>query len=121
MIGALQPRVIGRAARRRTDMVRAAVVLFNRDLRVHDHPALSAAARAAEHVVRLFVWDDALLSSSFAAPNRLRFLLDSLADLDARCARAAPGLVVRRGDVVARGGRGSRARRARRRSSPATT
>lgn len=80
--------------------MRAAVVLFNRDLRVHDHPALTAAARAAEHVVPAFVWDDALLASRFAAPNRLRFLLDSLEDLDAALRTRGAGLVVRRGDVV---------------------
>ena len=76
------------------------VVLFNRDLRVHDHPALTAAARAAEHVVPAFVWDDALLSSDFAAPNRLRFLLDSLTDLDRALRSRGAGLVVRRGEVV---------------------
>jgi deoxyribodipyrimidine photolyase len=29
--------------------VRSAIVLFNRDLRVHDHPALTAAGQTAEH------------------------------------------------------------------------
>ncbi len=81
-------------------MVRAVVVLFNRDLRVHDHPALSAAARAADHVVPAFVWDEALLSSGFAVPNRLRFLLESVGDLDRALRARGAGLVVRRGDVV---------------------
>ena len=80
--------------------MQAVLVLFNRDLRVHDHPALSAAARAARHVVPAFVLDDALLSSRFAAPNRLRFLLDSLADLDDALRTRGARLVVRRGDVV---------------------
>ena len=80
--------------------MRTAVVLFNRDLRVHDHPALSAAARAAQHVVPAFVWDESLLSSDFAAPNRLCFLLDSLADLDRALRSRGAGLVLRRGDVV---------------------
>jgi deoxyribodipyrimidine photo-lyase len=80
--------------------VRVVVVLFNRDLRVHDHPALSAAARVADHVVPAFVWDDALLSSGFAAPNRLRFLCDSLSDLDGALRTRGAGLVMRRGDVV---------------------
>ena len=80
--------------------MRAVVVLFNRDLRVHDHPALSAAARAADHVVPAFIWDDALLSSDFAAPNRLRFLLDSLHDLDDALRARGAGLVLRRGDVA---------------------
>jgi len=37
---------------------RTIVVLFNRDLRVHDHPALAAAAREADELVSLFVLDE---------------------------------------------------------------
>src|SRR5262245_51246224 len=53
----------------------ATVVLFTRDLRVHDHPALVAACRAGAPVLPLFVLDDAILNGPFAAPNRVRFLL----------------------------------------------
>ena len=79
--------------------MRAAIVLFTRDLRVHDHPALVAAAEA-ESVVPLFVFDDAILRT-FGAPNRLAFLLEALADLDRALSELGSGLVVRRGDVVA--------------------
>lgn len=79
---------------------RVAVVLFTRDLRVHDHPALAAAAGEAEYVVPLFVFDDAILGSDFARPNRLSFLLDSLVELDSSLRRLGAALVVRRGDVV---------------------
>ncbi len=75
---------------------RTAVVLLTRDLRTHDQPALAVAAATAERVVPLFVLDDGILGTTFAAPNRVGFLLESLADL----ARRLP-LVVRRGDVVA--------------------
>jgi deoxyribodipyrimidine photolyase len=61
---------------------RTAVVLFTRDLRLHDHPALTAAVERAERVVPLFVLDDRVLAA-FGAPNRVAFLLDSLDDLDA--------------------------------------
>jgi deoxyribodipyrimidine photolyase len=61
----------------------ATVVLFTRDLRVHDHPALVAACRAGAPVLPLFVLDDAILNGPFAAPNRVRFLLDCLHDLRA--------------------------------------
>jgi deoxyribodipyrimidine photo-lyase len=81
--------------------VRAVVVLFNRDLRVHDHPALAEAARAAETVVPLFVVDDALLASGFAVPNRAAFLVDSLTDLRSALRARGGDLVVRRGDPVA--------------------
>jgi deoxyribodipyrimidine photo-lyase len=83
-----------------TSAPRCTIVLFTRDLRVHDHPALWQAARTSDHVVPLFVFDDALLGSDYATPNRVRFLLESLADLD-RSLRALGGrLVVRRGDPV---------------------
>ena len=80
--------------------MRAAVVLFNRDLRVRDNPALTAAARA-ELTVPLFVLDEALLGSRFAAPNRVAFMLEALRDLDASLRKAGARLFVRRGDPVA--------------------
>ncbi|HKG35022.1 MAG TPA: deoxyribodipyrimidine photo-lyase [Solirubrobacterales bacterium] len=76
-----------------------ALVLFNRDLRVHDNPALSAAARAAR-VVPLFVLDRTLLASRFAAPNRLAFMVDSLRDLDGALKARGGRLFVREGDPV---------------------
>lgn len=76
-----------------------AIVLFNRDLRVHDHPALTAAA-GAERTVPLFVFDEALLGSRFAAPNRVAFMLEALRDLDERLRKAGGRLIVRRGDPV---------------------
>lgn len=82
----------------------AAVVVFTRDPRVRDHPALSAACRAAR-VAPLFVIDDSLLLRARPAANRLRFLVDSLADLDASLRRLGGALVVRRGiwvDEIAR-------------------
>lgn len=81
--------------------MRTAVVLFTRDLRVRDQPALAEAAAAAERVVPLFVFDDGILGSAFAAPNRVRFLLDSLGDLRRSLRDLGGTLAVRRGDVVA--------------------
>ena len=91
--------------------MRTAIVLFNRDLRVHDNPALAAAARA-ERTVPLFVLDEALLGSRFAAPNRVAFLLEALRDLDESLRRAGGRLYLRRGDPVAEAiARGARVRR----------
>jgi deoxyribodipyrimidine photo-lyase len=78
---------------------RSAVVVFTRDLRLRDHPALSAACRA-ERVVPLFVIDESLLRRTRPAANRLRFLVDSLADLDASLRRLGGALVIRRGEWV---------------------
>jgi deoxyribodipyrimidine photo-lyase len=79
---------------------RTTVVLFTRDLRVHDHPALACAAAVGARVVPLFVLDDALLRSDYARPNRVQFLLESLADLDESLQALGGRLVLRRGDPV---------------------
>ncbi|WP_033343497.1 cryptochrome/photolyase family protein [Catenuloplanes japonicus] len=78
--------------------MKTAVVLFTRDLRVHDQPALAAACANAEHVVPLFVLDPALLGRS---ANRDRFLHQALADLRASLKDRGADLVVRHGDTVA--------------------
>lgn len=77
----------------------SSLVLFTRDLRVHDHPALDAAARSGGSCVPLFVLDPGLTKRS---PNRTRLLLEALVDLDASLGRLGSPLVVREGDVVAR-------------------
>ena len=80
--------------------MRTTVVLFTRDLRLHDHPALHEAQRRGK-VVPAFVLDDAILESSYGRPNRVGFLIDSLRDLDASLKSKEARLVIRRGDVVA--------------------
>lgn len=79
--------------------VKVGIVLFTRDLRVHDNPALHAACEECERVLPLFVLDDAVLGR-FGAPNRVAFLLDSLRELDLSLRELGGELVVRRGDVV---------------------
>jgi deoxyribodipyrimidine photo-lyase len=76
--------------------VRTIVVLFTRDLRVHDNPALHAACSAADRVVPLFVVDPAVPSS----PNRKRFLAQSLADLRESLRGCGGDLIIRKGDPV---------------------
>jgi deoxyribodipyrimidine photo-lyase len=61
--------------------VPTAVLLFTSDLRVYGHPALAEAMREADGVVPLFVLDDAITRSAYAAPNRMGFLHESLGDL----------------------------------------
>lgn len=74
-------------------------MLFTRDLRVRDNPALTAACEAG-HVVPVFVLDEAILGGPFAAPNRVRFLLDCLADLRTSLRDLGGDLLVPRGDTV---------------------
>jgi len=79
--------------------MKTSIMLFTRDLRIHDNPALAAACAEAERVVPVFVYDDVLLGN--AAPNQVRFLADSLDDLRETLCGLGGDLVVRRGDPVA--------------------
>jgi deoxyribodipyrimidine photo-lyase len=74
-----------------------AIVLFTRDLRVHDNPALAGACARASQVVPLFVVDPALT----VPPNRARFLADSVAALREELRHRGGDLVIREGDPVA--------------------
>ncbi|MGN2641562.1 cryptochrome/photolyase family protein [Nocardia takedensis] len=75
------------------------IVLFTRDLRVRDNPALTAGCRA-DAVVPLFVLDEAILSGRAATPNRAAFLAAALSELDAELREMGGKLVVRRGKVA---------------------
>ena len=78
----------------------SSVMVFTRDLRVTDNPALAAATADGEHTVPLFVFDDALLARCGDHANRLGFLLESLHDLDRSLHDRGGALAVRRGDWV---------------------
>ncbi len=79
-----------------------ALVWFRRDLRDHDHAALSAALAAAEQVYCAFVFDtdilDALPSSH---DRRVHFIRESLAELDAALQARGGALIVRHGRASA--------------------
>ncbi|GAA2014656.1 deoxyribodipyrimidine photo-lyase [Nocardiopsis rhodophaea] len=78
--------------------MRPTIVLFTRDLRVRDHPALAAAVDRDAPVVPLFVVDPAITAR--AARNRIAYLREALADLRCALRAAGGGLVLRRGDTV---------------------
>ncbi len=77
-----------------------AVVLFTRDLRIHDQPALTAACDHADRVVPLFVLHDRILTSRYAAPNRVAHLLEALHDLRRHLDDLGATLVVRHGALT---------------------
>ena len=85
-------------------MASTAIVWLRSDLRVHDHPALTAAAAAHDRVVPLFVVDDRLMDAGrFPSGPRAAFLRGCLADLDGALRERGAALVVRHGlpeDVV---------------------
>jgi deoxyribodipyrimidine photo-lyase len=76
-----------------------AVVVFTRDLRVSDHPALTAAARTS-NVLCAFIHDDALRFGRPMHPLRTLFLSECLADLDTSLRRLGSRLEVREGNWV---------------------
>jgi deoxyribodipyrimidine photo-lyase len=74
-----------------------AIVLFTRDLRVRDNPALALACARARRVVPLFVVDPALT----VPPNRARFLAESIAVLRGGLRKRGGDLMIRHGEPVA--------------------
>ena len=74
------------------------IMVFTRDLRIHDNPALVAVWRESAPPVTLFVLDDGLLNMPRSPTNRLNFLADSLRDLDHSLRTLGGQLLVRRGD-----------------------
>ena len=84
-------------------MPSTAIVWFRRDLRVHDHPALTAALEAADEVVPLFVFDEPLLAGRWPSANRTWFMRQSVAALSASLAARGAGVRIvsgRPADVV---------------------
>ena len=73
------------------------VVVFTRDLRLRDHPALTEAIARCAQVVPAFVFDEELVGDRGIGGNRWQFLLDSLHDLDRSLGAARSRLIVRRG------------------------
>ncbi|MFN9758434.1 MAG: deoxyribodipyrimidine photo-lyase, partial [Planctomycetota bacterium] len=75
------------------------VVWLKRDLRVHDHAALCAAA-AAGPLVALYVFEPPLLAAETADRRQWDFVRASLAELDQSLRARGAWLTVRVGDVV---------------------
>ena len=73
------------------------IVWFRRDLRVHDHPALSDAVARARRVVPVFVLDERLLHGRWPSDNRAWFLEGSLRALDAQLRERGGRLLLRSG------------------------
>jgi deoxyribodipyrimidine photo-lyase len=70
---------------------------LRRDLRLRDHPALSAAAQAQEMTV-VFCFDEQLLGGRHSSGPRTQFMLESLAELSAELKQRGSRLFVAAGD-----------------------
>ena len=71
---------------------------FRKGLRLHDNPALAAAITGCSALYPVFCLDPWFVSSGTVGPNRLHFLLQSLADLDASLRALDSRLIVLRGN-----------------------
>ena len=78
-------------------MPTTALVWFRRDLRVYDHPGLTAAHRECDRVVPVFVLDPRLLQGRFPSRNRAWFLHACLRELRTALRDRGADLVVRAG------------------------
>ena len=75
-----------------------ALVWFRRDLRDHDHAALSAALAEAQAVYCVFVFDrDILDALPSRHDRRVQFIRESLVELDTALRASGGGLIVRHG------------------------
>ena len=77
-----------------------AIAWFRRDLRLHDHPALTAALEAADTVIPVFVFDESLLAGRFASANRAWFMRESVVELARALEERGSMLRVARGRPV---------------------
>ena len=78
-----------------------ALVWFRRDLRDHDHAALSAALAEAQQVYCAFVFDSDILEAlPSKRDRRVHFIHESLVELDAALRAKGGGLIVRHGRAV---------------------
>lgn len=80
---------------------------FRKGLRIHDNPALEFASRGASHLYPVFVIDPHYMQpdpnasspgSSRAGLNRIKFLLESLVDLDLNLKNLGSRLLILKGD-----------------------
>jgi len=76
------------------------VVWFKRDLRVHDHAALTAAIETGAPVLPLYVIEPSLLAHPHTSPRHIELVLDGLCDLRESLGTLGAPLVVRIGEVV---------------------
>lgn len=71
---------------------------FRKGLRLHDNPSLVKALEKCQKVYPIFVWDPFFAKNNFAGPNRWRFLVESLKDLDDNLRKLSSRLFVFRGN-----------------------
>ena len=83
------------------------LIWFRKGIRIHDNPALEHASKGSDYLYPVFVIDPHYMEpdpkasspgSNLAGVNRIRFLLESLADLDSSLQRLGSRLLVLKGE-----------------------
>ncbi|MGE0653659.1 MAG: deoxyribodipyrimidine photo-lyase, partial [Alphaproteobacteria bacterium] len=81
-------------------MISPVICLFGNDLRVHDHPALAAAAAGNAPVIPLYVLDDKTPGPWALGGASRWWLHHSLSALSASLSDRGSRLILRRGPVI---------------------
>lgn len=76
------------------------IVWFKKDLRVHDHAALNAAAASNAPVIPLYIFEPGYWALPEHSQRQFSFLLECLDDLNASLLQLGAPLIVRTGDAV---------------------
>ena len=82
-------------------MAKRVIHWFRRDFRITDNTALSAAVKAGEEVIPVYIASDWKGSHQWTGPARQEFLCGSLASLAKNLEAIGGRLIIRRGDAVA--------------------
>lgn len=77
-----------------------ALLWLRRDLRLHDHAALYHAARAARHVVAVFIFDSDILQGLPRQDRRVEFIWECVSALKQELEARGSSLIVRHGRAV---------------------
>ncbi|KCZ50481.1 hypothetical protein HY29_06885 [Hyphomonas beringensis] len=76
------------------------VIWLQRDLRLHDHPALAAASAGSGPVLPLYIFEPNIWSPQETSARQFDFLLESLADLDSALRKRGSSLCLRTGPAA---------------------
>lgn len=76
------------------------VIWFKRDLRVHDHAALAAAAASGAPVLALYIFEPAYWALPEHSRRQFDFVRESLEELDTALKSRGSALVVRTGNAI---------------------
>ena len=76
------------------------IVWFKRDLRIHDHAALTAAVGHGLPILPLYIIEPGLWKHKTASDRHWSFIHDSLCDLRSSLKKIGQALVIRKGEAV---------------------